>query len=909
MIRSRVFPPSIEPLESRIAPAAVLTHPLADISSGTVVDLSHLLDPGPARTQVTFTTNFDVDSTTPGLQAGLITIELYDDLAPRTVANFLSYVNTLNVRGDYDDTFIHRIFDFGTGSDAGIDIIQGGGFETDALQTHIPTGPTVVNEYRNDLPNERGTIAMAKLGGDPNSATSEWFFNVTNNSTILGAANNGGFAVFGHVISGLSVLDKIALASKTNLGGALTDLPVQKLASGAEVTPANLISFTDVKVVPGPKGDVTGTTFEVISVTDFNDPAHPATDLLTATVVGSDLNLTYSATKSGVATVKIRATQNGSSVEDEFNVTVKPNLHADITADGLSNLILPGSSGNVSVQVSNNGLAVANTHVDVKFYLSKIDSATEPNGIVVDAKDLLIGTLTNQAINIAGGSSVTLSGTIDFAKNQLIGGNIGNEYKLIAQVTPTAGSTLDELFTADNVAIDGKTHSAANLAGTFTDSDNVLHKNVVLTYAEADGSLVTVSFRGSGFAELTTTDGLVDYRVGGTTASSTFTVKTATGGDVVIHDLAVTSQIGTIALGQANLAGKIAISGGAKSITLGDVASDSRFVIGGFAPANTQKAAIRLGHVTDVEFESLMPIGTLSALSWLDTTGTHDSISAVSIDTLKITDGNLEADLYTSSSAALRSVAVSGVVKNSTIQINGALGKFAASALDHSSLTTLGGARLITTGDVVDSSFILGTAGSSAGSKGTLRFGRVSDTAVTAFTPLASLTAVEWLDADGSNERIAAPSLGSLIITGRTGASPVAGNFAADLTLTGTAALSKFSVAGLVQNAAIHTTGDVRTATVGGFDQSELFVGTSAFPNTLAAVGDAALGSLTVRGAFTDSQVAAARIGTVKLSSAAPTGGFVADAIKSYNRDSVRLRNLDAPGTFDSLADYEVTIL
>ena len=103
---------------------------------------------------------------------GSFDVELFDDVTPLTVTNFLNYVND----GDYENSFIHRkVNDF---------IVQGGGFtfEND-LVGNVPEDPPVINEF--NLSNVRGTIAMAKLGGDPNSTTSEWFINLADNSENL----------------------------------------------------------------------------------------------------------------------------------------------------------------------------------------------------------------------------------------------------------------------------------------------------------------------------------------------------------------------------------------------------------------------------------------------------------------------------------------------------------------------------------------------------------------------------------------------------------------------------------------------------------------------------------------------------------------------------------------------------
>ncbi|MFT7221510.1 MAG: peptidyl-prolyl cis-trans isomerase A (cyclophilin A), partial [Candidatus Azotimanducaceae bacterium] len=137
-----------------------------------------------------------VTITTP---VGSFDILMLEDEAPLTVQNFLGYVN----RGDYNGTFVHR-------SIPGF-VVQGGGYrydESDGSAPHIVTQLPVVNEF--GISNTRGTVAMAKLGGDPNSATSEWFVNLGDNSGNLDD-QNGGFTVFGRVLDdGMTVVDQIA---------------------------------------------------------------------------------------------------------------------------------------------------------------------------------------------------------------------------------------------------------------------------------------------------------------------------------------------------------------------------------------------------------------------------------------------------------------------------------------------------------------------------------------------------------------------------------------------------------------------------------------------------------------------------------------------------------------------------
>lgn len=149
---------------------------------------------------------------------GGFNIELYDTDAPQTVGNFLKYMNKGPAdQGGYDYTLIHRsakTFDSATNTNVPF-IIQGGGYACCILQrpVHIGTDSPVPNEFSPSRSNVRGTVAMAKLPGDPNSATSEWFINLRDNSANLDT-QNGGFTVFGRVLNaGMDVVDKIAAQS------------------------------------------------------------------------------------------------------------------------------------------------------------------------------------------------------------------------------------------------------------------------------------------------------------------------------------------------------------------------------------------------------------------------------------------------------------------------------------------------------------------------------------------------------------------------------------------------------------------------------------------------------------------------------------------------------------------------
>ena len=138
---------------------------------------------------------------------GVITLELDQDKAPESVANFLSYVK----KGHYDNTIFHRVI-------PGF-MVQGGGFEPGMKQKD--TDKTIKNEATNGLKNANYTVAMARTS-DPHSASSQFFINVADNGFLnhtAPSAQGWGYAVFGKVVSGTEVVDKIKTVATGNKGG------------------------------------------------------------------------------------------------------------------------------------------------------------------------------------------------------------------------------------------------------------------------------------------------------------------------------------------------------------------------------------------------------------------------------------------------------------------------------------------------------------------------------------------------------------------------------------------------------------------------------------------------------------------------------------------------------------------
>jgi len=261
-------------------------------------------NPDVTGTVVRFTTN----------QSGsnnLIYTELFDQVGPSrttplTAANFLAYANA----GRYTNTIIHRsIANF---------MIQGGGFTQPTAASNVPAGypatiaqfAAVQNEFGNS--NIRGTIAMAKLGSDPNSATNQWFFNTADNSGNLDS-QNGGFTAFGHVLgTGMGVVDALAAIPKYNAdgGGVFSDLPLRVPNLNTAWQPSAYVVFPSIAAVKELNYTATTTNAALVS------PSFDSTGKLV---------LTYGAGV-GTATVTVRASSVFNAddfVDDSFSVAVR----------------------------------------------------------------------------------------------------------------------------------------------------------------------------------------------------------------------------------------------------------------------------------------------------------------------------------------------------------------------------------------------------------------------------------------------------------------------------------------------------------------------------------------------------------------------------------------------------------
>ena len=263
-----VNPPALQ------APAAGL--PLADWA----------LAMGSAPTSISLTGLFvdpDVSSAARlTTDLGDVDFAFYPNTAPQTVANFLNYLNG----GQFLNTMFHR-------SVPGF-ILQGGAFRADATASAVSTQPPVPNEPA--ISNQRGTVAMAKLGDNPNSATNQFFINLANNASNLDSQNEG-FTVFARVAgSGMAVADAIAALPVRNyasINGALTNTPVRGTPP-ASYDPAALVRTTATSLLAPLKLAVASSNPAVASaslsgsVLTLNSLA-PGVSLITITATDLDL--------------------------------------------------------------------------------------------------------------------------------------------------------------------------------------------------------------------------------------------------------------------------------------------------------------------------------------------------------------------------------------------------------------------------------------------------------------------------------------------------------------------------------------------------------------------------------------------------------------------------------------------
>lgn len=252
---------------------------------------------------------------------GAVDIILYEAATPATVANFLAYVNGSG-QGAYDGAIIHRtVSNF---------IIQGGGYRPiggSAFASVTDLAP-VVNEP--GLENVRGTLSMAKLGGDPNSATNEWFVSLGDNRGNLDF-QNGGFTVFGRVAGdGMSVVDSIAALPKGAYEGITVDSVVRDdlltdCPMNAATAPATMEQDKLVRILSAAE----------LAPLSYSIASNSAPDVATATISGGVLEIIP--LSAGTCTLSLQVTDlDGNSIKRDLTVEIDWTFADWMAASGLT---------------------------------------------------------------------------------------------------------------------------------------------------------------------------------------------------------------------------------------------------------------------------------------------------------------------------------------------------------------------------------------------------------------------------------------------------------------------------------------------------------------------------------------------------------------------------------------------
>ena len=442
-------------------PDPIVTHPILNVvvninAPDTTLNLSNYFDDPLTTGKVA---HFNLANTSAGtIGNGIINVVLFDQTgtgAPLTVQNFQSYLNT----GSYTNSFIHR-------SIPGF-IVQGGGYtyNNSTLGT-IPSNAPVQNEFSTQRSNLRGTIAMAKLGNNPNSATNQWFFNLADNSSNLNN-QNGGFTVFGQALgaSDLTTIDAIAAVRTYNAGGAFTNLPLTQ----AVISDTNFIRFSSITVTQEDELR--------FSIVNNSKPT-----LVTPNISNKQLFLDYLPNQTGSSEITVRATNLfGEFIDYQFTATVLPTITlalspTSVSEDGTNNLIYTFSrNGDLSAALTANYGVAGTATFNTDYTKIGTGNFTATSGTITFA---------------AGASTATL--TIDPTADTMVENNETVALTLAAGTGYTIGTTTALIGTIvnDDVPVINLSANQTILEGN-TNPQNVTY---TVTLSRSDTRVITVNY-------------------------------------------------------------------------------------------------------------------------------------------------------------------------------------------------------------------------------------------------------------------------------------------------------------------------------------------------------------------------------------------------------------------------------
>ncbi len=828
--------------------------------------------------------------------AGIIDIDLLADRAPITVANYLSYAND----GSFDNSMFHR-----SARTNGVPfVVQGGGFKAVTGFTAVPQKAQIQNEF--GVSNTRGTVAMAKLGNQPNSATNQFFFNLGDNSSNLDN-QNGGFTVFARVKNdaGLAVMDALAAfqtfdASSQN--NAFNELPVRDLP-GVQVrgsaTPDDVITINRIALLV----DVSG------------EPGQQASTANSVTFTGSN----------GQAVTFLDLTGNGFGTNDFATVRFG-------TGNTVSSITLSKDfTGSAAIVVTG---------------ASRV-------GAINDQRRTTTGTIGYIALQDATLGSLSLRGS-------LTGANVNGF--VVAPGFELPGDIDGDAVTDDLTAIfapgTGAT-SSITIGGTLTGG---VRLGGALLSTRVTGDANQADFRTGGDA-----NGLADYRFGNTDNSSINTPqrinslsaanwrvsetarKTITA--PTLSNLSITGKGDAAGVFEAQLTLTGPVQGSPSSVlTLGSasiaggVFSSTWTITGTLGPVNLGPTADRwtlnvtgdtrsivMGRSTNSNITVTGNVRSLTASEWFTGRARAGTFTAVTVRRggLGGGDGSFEGTLDTTNTTAASAIgsATFESLRNATIDARTVLTAITTKSATGSVITGRSGITRASLGDISSTNISAQNFGRnismSSWDGGSLLGGTISNLSISGNARFngSNVGAVLELRVGGN--------LTSTLTTGGGFHWSIGGNlvdsnisFTFQNTLN---SLLRLGVGGGMVNSNFRTVQSLQTAVIGRMENSGLYVGAptnqNGLPATAANTNDAArITSLTISGrgsgdAFVNSFVVTGRLGTAvinrpTLDQGGVVHGLAANRISRITVVSGRIaRVFNSPqSTITSLGDFRIQI-
>lgn len=618
-----------EPLESRTLFNVGVTTPFTPLlahpsqASMDSIDLStHFADPAIAGTVVQFQTSINT-----------FDVVLTDQATPRTVANFLNYVNS----GAYNDTIFHRSVVFSTNAGpvppAIADIIQGGGYNLqNGALTHIPTNAPIDNEVSTELQgNVRGTIAMAKTS-DPNSATSEFFFNIHDNSSILDDPNNsGGFTTFGHILApnnSAAALDTLGALPTYNLDNStFATLPVVGLTEAQVQDPntklqtQNLLFLNKVSVIPG-------ITYTVQS----DNPG-----LVQPTISGHTLSFAYTPGASGLANITITAAgAYGTGATAHFAVTV-PDTTQPTAGPTAVNFTAPNIPQNTTSVVIHPLAQDTDSLAGLNPSTLAVVTTTQHGSITVDPT----------------------TGNVTYAPDAGYVGPDSFQYTVSdANGNVSAPATVTLNVVPPPVQVQIGTNTAAPGGLTYTEPDGTVARLVVtggsatVTFSDFDVQTTTshgrITASGSG---ATITDITITPQ-GSRRASISLSAHGGTDGMATVGSIHDTGSLSAIVAPNVQLTGNLTVGGLGKLVLAST--NHSTLTIGNGVPITT----LTIPTATDTSVTASSYLRQVRSNQWLNTDGGSYTIKATGIATLVNTGGFANNLVLSGQAVSLRSARI-----------------------------------------------------------------------------------------------------------------------------------------------------------------------------------------------------------------------------------------------------------